>query len=94
MNIVTVKLKGEDVEIKELTMQQLDVVLSRAGNMTTIDRTFNPDLVTEQMLELCSGLSIEELRSSTGSDLRPLVDAVKEVHPDFLAGIKSLSGGG
>lgn len=91
MKIITIKHKGQDIEVRELTVAQLDQILSETGEMSIIDRVFNPDLVNERMLELCTGLGIFELRSCPPSDLRPLVDAVKEVNPDFLAGIRSLA---
>jgi len=84
--------KGKDIEVRELTVLQLDTVLGSNGDMTMIDRVFNPDMVTSLMLEMSTGVSTEDMRSCSPSDLRPLVDAVKEVNKDFLAGMKSLVG--
>ncbi len=85
-----VKFKGGDVEVRELTVEQIDQVMGNKSPLTAIDRIFNPDMVSETMLQLSTGLSSEELRSSSPSGLRPLVEAVKEVNSDFLAGLKSL----
>lgn len=90
MNVKTVKFKGQDVQVHELTVAQLDQVLGSSGELSMIDRIFNPDMVNEQMLTLATGLPTEDLRGSLPSDLRPLVDAVKEVNPDFLSGLGSL----
>lgn len=91
MNCTTIKHQGRDIEVKELTVEQLDAVLSAAKQpLTVIDRIFNADMVSEHMLSLCTGLDIAALRSTRPSELRPLVDAVKEVNPDFLSGMRSL----
>lgn len=91
MKVATVKFKGNDIEVRELTVSQLDEVMGAVGELTMIDRVFNPDMVTEKMLTLSTGLPTEELRSCTPSDLRTVVDSFKEVNPDFLAGMRSLS---
>ncbi len=90
----TIKFKGIDISVKELTVAQLEEVLQDAttGSMTMIDRVFNPDFISERMIVLSTGLDAAELCTVAPSELRPIVDAVKEVNPDFLAGAASLRG--
>ncbi|MDD2467370.1 MAG: hypothetical protein PHI97_25580 [Desulfobulbus sp.] len=94
MNISTVKFKGNDIDVRELTVSQLDEVMGDIDKLTMIDRVFNPDMVTEKMLALSTGLPTDELRSSTPSDLRVIVETFKDVNTDFLAGVRSLTGEG
>lgn len=82
-----VTYKGVDIEVRELTVEQLETILADAAAPTIIDRLFDADLVTERMLMLCTGLDAEELRRGLPSELRPLVEAVKEVNPDFLSAL-------
>lgn len=79
------KFKGQDISVRELTVAELDDILANAGEMSMIDRIFDADMVTENMLSVTTGIALEELRSVAASDLRPLVEIVKEAHPDFLA---------
>lgn len=79
------KFKGEDVQVRELTVAELDDILANTGEMSMIDRLFDADLVTERMLSVTTGIPAEDLRSVSASDLRPLVEVVKEAHPDFLS---------
>jgi hypothetical protein len=91
MNVTTIKFKGKDLKVHELTVAQLDDLLGSTEPLSMIDRIFNPDMVSEQMLVLSTGLPVGELRSCQPSALRPLVEAVKEVNPDFLSGLRSLT---
>lgn len=89
----TTKLHGETIEVRELTVSALDQIIAESsspGPLSTIDRIFNPDMVTESMLAASTGLSAEALHKCTPSDLRQVVDAFKEVNSDFLSGMKSL----
>jgi hypothetical protein len=91
MNVTTIKFKGNDLKVHELTVAQLDDILGNDDPLSMIDRIFNPDMVSEQMIVLTTGLPLGELRSCQPSALRPLVEAIKEVNPDFLSGLRSLT---
>jgi hypothetical protein len=88
----TIAFKGSDIEAKELTVAQLDDIITEMENksMSVIDRVFNREMVSESMLIHSTGLSAETLRSVAPSELRPLVEAFSRVNADFLSGAASL----
>lgn len=89
MRTVNVKFKGQDTVVRELTVDELDCILAD-DEVTTFDRVFDGSMITEAMVRICSGLDAKELRSSHPSDLLVLIDAVKEVNPDFLSGMANI----
>ena len=88
----TITLRGQNIDVRELTVAEIDQVLSDRAELTIIDRVFNPDMVNERMLIQATGLDEEALRQYRPSELRPLVEAVKAENADFLAGVRSLIG--
>jgi hypothetical protein len=89
MRTVNVKFKGQDTVVRELTVDELDSILAD-DEVTTFDRVFDGSMITESMVRICTGLDLKELRSSHPSDLLVLIDAVKEVNPDFLSGMANI----
>lgn len=88
--IKTIKFKGQDVDVKEFCANDIEEVIRDKGELTFIDIAFNPEMVTEKMLAIGTGLAVAELRATPPSDLRPLVEAIKEVNADFFSGVRSL----
>ena len=89
MRTTTVKFKGHDTVVRELTVAELDTILAD-DEVTTFDRVFDGSMVTEAMVRLCTGFAADELHASHPSDLLILVEAVKEVNPDFLSGMANI----
>ena len=89
MRTANVKFKGQDTVVRELTVDELDSILAD-DEVTTFDRVFDGSLITEAMVRICTGLDAKELRCSHPSDLLVLIDAVKEVNPDFLSGMANI----
>ena len=97
---VHVKFLGEAVTAREFVMDDLELIYQdnyeQQRALATappdapppirwFDRIFDADMVTRKMVELSTGLSPEALQQARPSDLRPLVDAVKEANPDFFS---------
>jgi len=89
MNCVTVKHKGLDLVVRELTVGELEAVLAD-DEVTTFDRVFDGSMVTENMVRICTGLGASEVQQTHPSELRPVVEAIKEVNTDFLSGMASI----
>ena len=86
----TVKFKGQDIEIKELTCDQLDDALDQDAKPSKIDIAFDAEMVSQKMLEVSTGITGSELRQTAISDLRPLVEAIKTVNSDFFTGLRAI----
>lgn len=89
MNTAVVKFKGKDITVTEATVKDVETILQDTS-VTTFDTIFDGEVVTQKMVELTTGLSVSEIEASRPSDLRPVVEAVKEVNKDFLAGAQSI----
>ena len=89
MHCKTVKFKGQDIQVRELTVAELDAILAD-DEATIMDRIFDGSLISEAMVRVCTGIEAGELRASYPSELAVLVEAVKEVNPDFLSGMTNL----
>lgn len=52
----TITLRGQNIDVRELTVAEIDQVLSDRAELTIIDRVFNPDMVNERMLIQATGM--------------------------------------
>lgn len=88
MKSITVKYKGEEIQVREITLEELRDALS-GGPMTILEQVFDGEMINQKMLEVATGLSEKDLYGYP-SEIRPLVEACKEVNPDFLSGMASI----
>jgi hypothetical protein len=86
----TVKFLGKNVAIAELSAEQLDGIIDGEEGLSKIDIAFDADMVSQKMIAVSTGISAEELRRVPISELRPLVDAIREVNKDFFLGLAKL----
>ena len=81
----TIDAAGEEVIVRELTVSHLDYLLSVEDyEATMLDRLLEGEMLTGPLLEAASGIKVAVLAEMTPSELRPLVEAFKEVNPDFF----------
>lgn len=98
---VHVKFLGEQITAREFLIDDIDSIFAdnyaqerllrdwdaAAGPAPVrwFDRLFDHEMVTARMVELSCGLSPNQLSQCRPSDLRVLVEAVREANPDFFA---------
>ncbi len=80
-----VDVAGREVTVKELTVTQLDSLLGQEDyEATMLDRILEKDMLTGDLLHTATGISVQDLSGMAPSAMRPLVEAFKEVNPDFF----------
>ena len=80
------KFLGKEVTVKEMTVQELDVLLSRERdeNPSLLDRLLASHMLTGQLLSDACGVPLGELEKAAPSRLQPLIKKFQEVNPDFF----------
>lgn len=87
INRKQVEVADRKVEVKELTVEQLDMLLGvdpATYQVSTLDRILEQHIINGAILSASCGLTEEELIKLAPSRLRLLVDTCKEVNPDFF----------
>jgi len=82
-----IKIDDKEITVKELRVKDILSVFDMAGQKGIDDwskqiETFLPKITT--------GISIEDLKKMAPSEIKQIVDAVKEVNNDFLAVARTL----
>jgi len=84
-NSKIIEFDGKEITVKELMVSELDALLGQDDHVPSwLDRILDKDLLTGAVLSKSVGMSVADLSAMTPSSLRPLIDACKEVNPDFL----------
>jgi hypothetical protein len=79
---------GREVTVKELTPRELDRIMQQAdGPASMLDRILDAHYLSAAIIAAATEVPEEELETSAPSALAPLIEATKEVNPDFLAAI-------
>jgi hypothetical protein len=86
-----IQFNGQDVTVKELTVEEIDRIFNSGAVPDILDLVF-PDSVPVIAVEAASGLNREVLHPFAPSMLAPLWEAVEAVNPFFVAALNRLSG--
>ncbi len=89
----TLKIASKDIVVKELTVKEVEEVIDACVDgkaVSTIDLLFD-DIPSIAVMK-SSGLTLDELMEMRPSEIRTIVDAVKEVNPFFVSMQERLRG--
>jgi len=86
--IKTINVDGREIFVKELTVLEIDRLFDDAAKVNStrsiLDDMLDQHDLTGDMLEFLSGVTVAELKEMTPSTYLPIVQAAKEVNPDFF----------
>lgn len=82
----------EDDFLAQKRLREWDAEQDGPVPVVWFNRVFDREMVSLKMVELATGLSAGKITAERPSDLRVLVDAVREANPDFFAMMETGAG--
>jgi len=85
-NSKIIEIDGKELVVKELTPDDFDSLLQPNEDYQAnwLDRILDKDNLSGSVLAASTGLTEKDLSGMAPSALRPMIEAFKEVNPDFL----------
>jgi len=81
-----IEMNGEKITVSELTVKQVGGLLDEKKDgptLTAVDFLFGNE-VTSEAIMLSTGLTAEAMDEFTPSDVRLIIDTMKEINPFFF----------